>query len=131
MPCLGRVNNMDKIMLNQMHFYGYHGLFPEERKLGQRFDVDVELFLDLSKAGSSDNMYDSVHYGEAYDTVKDIVEGEAKNLIEAVAETIASKLLLQFDKLKACRIRVIKPNPPIAGHYESVAVEIYREKNNE
>ena len=122
---------MDKIILNQLHFYGYHGLFPEERKLGQRFDVDLELFLNLKKAGNSDDMYDSIHYGEAYDLVKVIVEGEPKNLIEAVAETIAAKLLTHFDLLNACSVRVIKPNPPIPGHYESVAVEIYREKNNE
>ena len=57
-----------------------------------------------------------------------IVEGSAMNLIEAVAESIASKLLATFDLLHACTVKVIKPNPPIVGHYESVAVEIYREK---
>lgn len=122
---------MDKIILNQLQFYGFHGLYPEENKLGQRFDVDVELFLDLKIAGNSDDMYDSIHYGEAYELIKEIVEGEPKNLIESVAETIASKLLKRYDLLQACRVRVVKPNPPIPGHYESVAVEIYREKNNE
>lgn len=122
---------MDKIILNQLQFYGFHGLFPEENKLGQRFDVDVELFLDLKIAGKSDDMYDSIHYGEAYELIKEIVEGEPKNLIESVAETIATKLLKSYDLLHACRVRVVKPNPPIPGHYESVAVEIYREKNNE
>ena len=122
---------MDKIILNQLHFYGYHGLFPEEKKLGQRFDIDLEFFLDLEIAGKSDDMSDSIHYGEAFEIVKEIVEGEPKNLIEALAESIAAKLLSHFDLLKACRVRVIKPNPPIPGHYESVAVEIYREKNNE
>lgn len=122
---------MDKITLNQLSFYGYHGLFPEERKLGQRFLVDVELFTDLRKAGRSDNMNDSIHYGEAYELIQEIVEGEAKNLIEAVAETIAANLLQRFDLLIACCIRVTKPDPPIPGNYESVGVEIYREKNNE
>lgn len=122
---------MDKILLNKMQFYGYHGLFPEERKLGQRFDVDLELYLDLSKAGKSDDMHDSIHYGEVYTAVKGILEGEPKNLIETLAQTVADVLLNDFDLLQACRVRVIKPNPPIHGHYESVAVEIYREKNNE
>lgn len=122
---------MDKITLNQLSFYGYHGLFPEERKLGQRFLVDAELFTDLRKAGRSDNMNDSIHYGEAYELIQEIVEGEAKNLIEAVAETIATNLLQRFDLLLACRICVTKPDPPIPGNYESVSVEIYREKNNE
>lgn len=131
MLCSERENIMDKIVLNQLDFYGYHGLFPEERKLGQRFLVDLELFTDLKKAGKSDDMNDSIHYGEAFGLVQEIVEGEAKNLIEAVAEEIAKNLFLRFDLLIACRVRVIKPNPPIPGNYESVAVEIYREKDNE
>lgn len=120
---------MDKIVLNQMQFYGFHGLFPEENKLGQRFNVDVALFVDLKKAGKSDDMNDSIHYGHAYELIKEIVEGEAKNLVEAVAETIADKLLTSFDLLEAIQVKVIKPDPPIPGHYQSVAVEIYREKS--
>ena len=119
---------MDKILLNNLQFYGFHGLLPEENKLGQRFNVDIELFVDLKKAGRTDDMMDSIHYGHAYELVKEIVEGEARNLIEAVAELIANELLEKFDLLRACRVKVIKPDPPIPGHYQSVAVEIFREK---
>lgn len=112
-----------------MQFYGFHGLFPEENKLGQRFNVDVALFVDLKKAGKSDDMNDSIHYGHAYELIKGIVEGEAKKLVEAVAEKIADKLLTSFDLLEAIQVKVIKPDPPIPGHYQSVAVEIYREKS--
>ncbi|WP_284140740.1 dihydroneopterin aldolase [Virgibacillus sp. LDC-1] len=122
---------MDKIVLTNMQFYGYHGLLPEENKLGQRFQVDVELFTDLSRAGKTDNMHDSIHYGQVYELVKEIVEGEAKNLIEAVADLIATKLLATFDLLDACLVRVKKPDPPIPGHYEAVSVEILREKDHE
>ncbi|WP_100011869.1 dihydroneopterin aldolase [Lentibacillus sediminis] len=122
---------MDKIMLNGMKFYGFHGLLPEENKLGQRFQVDTELFLDLTKPGQSDQMDDSIHYGQAYDLVKEIVEGEAKQLLESVADTIAARLLEEFSLLAACTVRVTKPDPPIAGHYDSVAVEIYREREHE
>ncbi len=111
-----------------MQFYGFHGLFPEENKLGQRFDVDVELFLDLQKAGQTDDMNDSIHYGHVYERVQNIVEGEARHLIEAVAEHIASDLLQSFDDLQAITVRVTKPDAPIPGHYESIAVEIHREK---
>lgn len=116
-------------MINGMSFYGFHGLLPEENKLGQRFKVDLELYLDLRKPGKSDQMDDSVHYGEVYQVVKSIVEGEAKHLIEAVAETIAETLFEHFPIIEACLVKVIKPDPPIPGHYESVAVEIYREKS--
>lgn len=122
---------MDKIILTNMQFYGYHGLLPEENKLGQRFNVDLELYLDTSKAGLSDNMHESIDYSQAYQRVKKNVEGEAKNLIEAVAETVASDLLSSFELLQACRVKIIKPDPPIPGHYQSVAVEIYREKAHE
>ena len=120
---------MDKIILNTMQFYGFHGLLPEENKLGQRFNIDLELIADLKKPGETDDMNDSIHYGQVYDIVQEIVEGEAKNLIEAVAEVIATRLLSSFDLLQACRVKVIKPDPPIPGHYQSVAVEIFREKS--
>jgi dihydroneopterin aldolase len=120
---------MDRILLNNLQFYGYHGLLPEENKLGQRFHVDVELYADLEKAGRTDDMNDSIHYGETYDIIEEVVTGKAKNLIEAVAEAIAEKLLDHFNLLAACKVKVIKPDPPIAGNYQSVAVEIYREKN--
>jgi len=119
---------MDKILLNNMQFYGFHGLLPEENKLGQRFNVDVTLFTDLQKPGQSDEMHDSIHYGHAYELVQKTVEGEAKNLIETVAESIADELLTSFDLLSACTVKVTKPDPPIPGHYQSVAVEIFRER---
>lgn len=121
---------MDKIILNQLQFYGYHGLFPEENKLGQRFIVDLTLFCDLKKAGQTDEMTDSIDYGQVYKVVRQIVEGEAKNLIEAVAEAIAKQLFQNFPLLEATNVKVTKPNPPIPGYYDSVAVEIYREKKD-
>ncbi|MFD1021168.1 dihydroneopterin aldolase [Thalassobacillus hwangdonensis] len=117
---------MDKIYVTQMEFYGYHGLFPEENKLGQRFYVDLELDIDLKKAGRTDDMTESVDYGEIYQVTKSVVEGEAKNLVEAVAEDLAAKLLDTFEKVTFCRVKVIKPDPPIPGHYQSVAIEIFR-----
>lgn len=119
---------MDKIILEGMQFYGYHGLFPEEKRIGQRFNVDLELFADTHKAGQTDDMNDSIHYGHAYDIVKEIVEQRIVNLIETVAEQIAAALLDHFEGLHACRVKVIKPDAPIPGHFKSVAVEIYREK---
>lgn len=120
---------MDKIYLNQMAFYGFHGVFPEEKKLGQRFLVDVILEVDLKRAGKTDDLNQSVDYGLVYQLTKQIVEGRSKNLIEAVAEEIAETLLTQFTPLKACTIKVIKPDPPIPGHYQSVAVEVHRMKS--
>lgn len=112
-----------------MEFYGYHGLFPEEKKLGQRFLVDLELYTSLKKAGETDQMEYSIDYGRVFQLVKKVVEGPSKNLIEAVAHHIAVELFQEFSTLSACGIKVIKPDPPIPGHYRSVAVEIYRERS--
>ena len=117
---------MDKIILKQMEFYGYHGVFPEEKKLGQRFIVDLELTIDLKKAGMTDDIEETVNYGEAFHYTKNVVEGKSYQLIEAVAEKIAHDILEAFSKVIECKVTVIKPDPPIPGHYQHVAIEIIR-----
>ena len=67
---------MDFIHVNDMEFYGYHGVFPEETKLGQRFRLTVSLAVDLQKAGETDALEHTVHYGEVYEACRSIVEGE-------------------------------------------------------
>ncbi|WP_066301876.1 dihydroneopterin aldolase [Bacillus sp. FJAT-29937] len=122
---------MDKITLKKMAFYGYHGVFPEETCLGQRFYVDLAVETDLKKAGETDNLKDSINYAELYQVCKDIVEGKPFKLVEAVAEKIAGEMLHHFDTISQVTVRVIKPDPPIPGHYESVAVEITRSRDND
>ncbi len=126
MRLLERENIVDKIFVNQMEFYGYHGVFPEENRLGQRFVVDLIIETDLSAAGKSDQLDDSINYGELYAVCKEVVEGEQYNLVEAIAEQIASRMLTQFSNVQTCTVKVFKPDPPIPGHYKSVAVEIKR-----
>ena len=111
-----------------MEFYGYHGAFPEENKLGQRFIVDLMVLVDLKKAGETDELEYSVHYGELFLVCKEIVEGKPYKLVEAVAEKIANTVLEQFPLVSEATIKVIKPDPPIPGHYQSVAVEITRRR---
>ncbi|MEH7248578.1 dihydroneopterin aldolase [Neobacillus niacini] len=117
---------MDKIFVNQMEFYGYHGVFPEETKLGQRFIVDLMVLVDLKKAGETDELEFSVSYADLFLVCKEIVEGKPFKLVEAVAENIAKTVLKQFPLVTEATVKVIKPDPPIPGHYQSVAVEITR-----
>ncbi len=112
--------------MNQLAFYGYHGVFDEEKKLGQRFIVDLVLHLDLAQAGQTDHLDDTINYGEVYEKVKQILEGQPCKLVESVAERVAADLLNTFDLLQMCTVKIIKPDPPIPGHYQSVAVEIMR-----
>lgn len=118
---------MDYIHLNDMEFYGYHGALPEENRLGQRFRLTVSLATDLAEAGQTDDLSKTVNYAEVYEMCKRIVEGEAVKLIETVAETIAGTIMTDFaEKVIGVRVVLVKPDPPIPGHYASVAVEIKR-----
>ncbi|MGM7684111.1 dihydroneopterin aldolase [Cytobacillus sp. Hm23] len=119
---------MDKIVVNEMMFYGYHGVFTEETKLGQRFLVDVELHLDLSSAGQTDQLQNTVNYGEVYEICQRIVEGKPYKLIEAVGERIAADLLATFVPIEECTVKITKPGPPIPGYYKDVAVFITRSR---
>ena len=118
---------MDYIHLNEMEFYGYHGALPEETKLGQRFRVTVSLATDLVEAGKTDDLDKTVNYAEVYDVCRAIVEGEPVKLIETVAEKIASDIMEKFAaKVTGVRVVLMKPDPPIPGHYASVSVDITR-----
>jgi dihydroneopterin aldolase len=120
---------MDKIQFNGMQFYAYHGVFPEENKLGQTYYVDLEVYADLHKAGHTDHLEDTINYADLYQIVKVIMEEERYKLIEAVAEKIASVALDRIKEIQEIIVKVTKPNPPIAGQFESVAVEISRRRS--
>ncbi len=109
-----------------MAFYGYHGATPQEREKGQPFVVDVEMELDLSKPGLSDDLRDTVDYSAVYRVVREIVEGPGRNLLESVADGLARRLLDDFP-LDAVTVRVAKPHAPIRGALlDSAAVEVRR-----
>lgn len=128
LPKVGR-DKMDKISLHQMTFFGYHGVLPEERKLGQRFIVDVECSLDLQPAGQSDDLELTVNYAEAFELVREIVEGEPFKLIEALGERIAGALLEKYPLVQEVRVKVTKPHPPFPGDYKGASVELTRRRS--
>jgi dihydroneopterin aldolase len=120
---------MDRIRLTGMRFYGYHGVFPEESRLGQIFLVDVDLETDLRPAGQRDDLTLTVDYGKVYGTVKEIVEGRPYQLIEAVAEQVAERVLAEYPLVQGITVRVHKPNAPIPGPVDGVTVEINRRRD--
>lgn len=119
---------MDKMTLTRMEFYGYHGVFEEERKLGQRYYVDLEFPLDLHPAGSTDDLTQSVNYAEVFYTVQEVVEKRSFQLIETLAENIASAVLGTYTKINELTVRVTKPHPPFNIHFQGVTVEIRRHR---
>jgi dihydroneopterin aldolase len=105
----------DEILLEGMRFYAYHGVNPEEQALGQRFTVDVVLAVDLRRAGQSDELANTVSYSAVYKVVRGIVEGEQRQLIEAVAEDIAAAILTEFPRVARITVTVRKPEVPMKG----------------
>jgi 7,8-dihydroneopterin aldolase/epimerase/oxygenase len=99
----------DRIILEGMIFFGYHGTRPEETTLGQRFVVDVALQLDLRAAGVSDDLAATVDYSAVHQRARAIVEGPPLRLTEAVAERIAAAVLAEHPLVEAVQVRVRKP----------------------
>lgn len=116
----------DRIMLENMQFYGNHGVFTEETRLGQRYTVSVVLHLDVAEAGRTDELVLTIDYAKLYAHIQQIVERETYRLIEAVAQRIATVLLETYALLQAVTVRVTKPHPPFAIFFDGVTVEIFR-----
>jgi len=116
---------MDKVLVHGIQFYGHHGLDEAERRLGQRYVVDVELSLDLRPAASSDDLAATADYEKVHQLVVEIGKGTSFHLIETLAERIASVLLERFPA-KAVLVKVKKPSPPFEGALDFVGVEISR-----
>jgi len=108
-----------------MEFYGRHGILPQERELGQRFIVDVEIFLDLTKAGQSDDLSRTIDYAKVFRLVEEIVTGSPRRLLEAVAEDIAAAILERFSAAEVV-VGIKKPAAPLPGRFKYAAVEIKR-----
>ena len=118
----------DKIQLEGMVFYGYHGVGLAEQELGQRFVVDIEMERDLRAAGLSDDPADTVNYSHVFKLVREIMEGPSRKLLENLAETIAQRVLEGFD-VDTIRVKVKKPEVPMKGSILSHAsVEILRQR---
>ena len=121
----------DEILLEGMRFYAYHGVNPEERALGQRFTVDVAMAVDLKRAGERDDLDETVSYSEVYRLVRQVVEGEPRNLIESVAEAVASAILDRFPRVERVEVTVRKPEAPMKGSMlDAAGVRIMRGRQN-
>ena len=119
---------MDKITLKGMYFYGYHGTTKEERKKGQKFYIDAEIFSDLKKAGKSDKLSDTIDYKKVYGLVRTIQAKKKYRLLEALSQDIASGILKGFKGIKSATVSVRKPQVNVGGPLEYVEVKITRKK---
>ncbi len=120
----------DTIFMNGMEFYGYHGFFPEEQRLGQRFVISLTLLCDLEPAARNDDLALTVDYGDVYNIVKEVVEGPPYKLVESVAQDVANVVLGTYPMVDQIKVHLEKPGAPIAGVFATVGVEIVRSRTN-
>lgn len=116
----------DRIILRDLGFYGFHGLFAEEERLGQRFFVDLECGVDLSAPGDTDAIGHTVSYADIYDVVKATFETKRTKLIEALGQNIVTALFERFGDINWIIIRIRKPEAPIAMVRGEAAIELHR-----
>jgi len=119
----------DRILLDGMVFQARHGVHDREKVTAQRFEVDVEMLLDLQPAGLEDDLARTLDYGRVYETVRTIVESTTFNLIEALAEAIAHELLSDFPALEEVTVRVRKPEVQLGGPLRFAGVQVRRRRS--
>ena len=115
----------DRIALHGLRVRGHHGVFDFERRDGQDFVVDADLELDLTAAAASDDVTDTVHYGERAGRLAEVIAGEPVNLIETLAERLVTVCLADA-RVTAATVTVHKPQAPIPLQFADVAVIVRR-----
>jgi dihydroneopterin aldolase len=115
----------DRIILDGMVFQGRHGVHPEEQRFPQPFEVDVELVLNLHRAGLDDDLTQTIDYARVFDMCRQIVESTRFQLVEALAEAMAHEILSTF-RPEEVTVRVRKPQVKLGGHLRAAGVEIQR-----
>lgn len=117
----------DRIVVRGIRATGFHGVYDEERASGQPFVVDVVLHVDLAPAAASDDVTDTVHYGELARQVQAVITGEAVNLVETLAQRVAD-VALAHRLVDRVEVTVHKPEAPVGVPFEDVAVTIVRNR---
>ncbi len=120
---------MDKIRIDDIRIFAYHGVLPEEKKTGQNFFVSAELGLDLKPSGTSDKLERTVNYADITQLIIGTFTETAFNTIEAAAESVVETILAEYDLIREVTIRVSKPEAPIDADFRDVSVEITRKRH--
>ena len=116
---------MDYIELKNMIFYAQHGVFEQEKRVGNIFTVSLKLYLDLSLASQSDHLEDTLDYAEVFEIVKKEM-AIPSNLLEHVASRIIQVIKQEFPQIVKIQIRLAKVRPPVNGEMEEMAVVCIR-----
>ncbi len=119
---------MDKIMINNLKIFAYHGVKEAEQKNGQDFLIDCVMHVKTNKACRTDDVGDTVNYSGVVKLITSVVLENRFNLIEKLASEIADEVLKKFNKVKKIEVTVKKPQAPIKASFDYVGVEIVRKR---
>ena len=119
------MDDVDEITLTGLRVFGRHGVYEQERRDGQQFVVDTTLYVSTAAAAASDDVAETVHYGEVAARIAQIVGGEPVNLIETLAQRIADAVLA-YEGVRMVAVTVHKPGAPIDLEFADVSVTIRR-----
>ena len=120
---------MDKIIIDSLKIFAYHGVNSDESLMGQWFVLDFVAWADLTNACTTDELDDTVSYAAIIKTVKKAMTEKNCKLLEHAAQRTADAIFNEHDKIKRIRLRLRKPDAPIKADFGFVAVEIERERN--
>lgn len=121
-----QLHTLDKIAIEGLEVFANHGVFPEENKLGQKFVVSVTLYTDTRRAGETDDLSASIHYGEAAHAIDEFMRVHTFKLIETAAESVAAMLLDRYPGAYGVSVKLEKPWAPVGLPLRTVSVEIER-----
>jgi 7,8-dihydroneopterin aldolase/epimerase/oxygenase len=120
---------LNLIKIKKAIFYGYHGVLSEEQSVGGKFEADVDIYTDFSKAAEKDSLNQTVDYEKVYKFMYKLALEQKYYLIESLASKIADELLIKFNQIQKVAVRVRKNNPPLGGLVDCVEAEVIKERN--
>ena len=121
---------MDKIIIDSLKIFAYHGVMEEEKANGQYFIFDIDALVDISKPCESDNVNDTVNYALMVENITQTFTAQKDDLIERAAQRVAQSLFESFDRISELRILLKKPDAPIEADFDWVGVEISRKRED-
>ncbi|HET9570718.1 MAG TPA: dihydroneopterin aldolase [Bacteroidales bacterium] len=116
---------MDFLQLNHMQFHAYHGVFEQEKKIGNTYFIDLKIGADFTKACKSDQIEDTINYASVFHEIQEEMKNNC-NLIEHLAENICQRLKSTFAEMQLIELKLTKQNPPLHGQLESVSIILTR-----
>lgn len=119
---------MDKISIKNLKLFAYHGVNPEEKENGQNFFIDVDYYVNITKACRSDDVNDTVSYAKVVKTIRRVFCERSYDLIEKASQVVADAILEEYSDIFKVDITLKKPEAPVSAEFDYMAVSISRER---